>query len=429
MRISQLYKLFLESKGVTTDTRKVQPGNLFFALKGERFDGNRFAGEALDKGAAYAIVDDPQLLSGERMILVPNALETLQQLANHHRRQFEIPFIGITGSNGKTTTKELVSGVLSTHFKCHSTAGNLNNHIGVPLTLLAVEPDTQIAVIEMGANHQKEIAFLAEIAEPDYGLITNIGKAHLEGFGGIEGVKKGKGELYDFLAAHGGTAFVNIDEKHLPEMAERVPKRITYGQGIADCQIKLIQSDPYVSASFTDSQAGPILIDSQLFGVHNFNNIATAIAVGQYFEVPADKIKQAIEAYRPQNNRSQVIRKGHTEIILDAYNANPTSVRMALIHLANRTHPTKIAILGSMLELGPDSEQEHEKITALALSLGIDQIVLVGQEFKQTAQDHNLPYYEDVKALKPWWDKQRFEDTVILIKGSRRIELEKILES
>ena len=428
MTIEEIYFLFLKSSGLTTDTRKIETGNLFLALKGERFDGNEFAELALEKGATHAIVSDHNLAMHPRCILVNNTLKTLQQLATHHRRQFDIPLLAITGSNGKTTTKELLSSVLAQSFNCHYTKGNFNNHIGVPLTLLEMSKQTEIAVIEMGANHQGEIGELCQIAEPTYGLITNIGKAHLEGFGGIEGVKKGKGELYDYLSTHDGVAFVNKDEQFLLELATNVKRKIIYSKGNAEAG-KVFQEaiSPFVSVKFVDDQDRLVTTNSQLFGNHNFQNIMTAIAVGQYFKVPSSKIKVAIEAYRPKNNRSQLITMGNNQIILDAYNANPTSMRLALNHFLKFDKPKKVAILGSMLELGPYSSVEHDEIAEMARSLAIDQVILVGAEFANAAKRIGFPHFEDLDAIRPWWEEQNFENTAILIKGSRGIGLERLL--
>lgn len=430
MDLPQIYQIFRNSTGLTTDTRKIASGNLFLALKGENFDGNQFAVEAIQKGALATIVSDPKLADNPQCIWVEDTLKTLQGLGNYHRKQLTIPVLAITGSNGKTTTKELISAVLSTKYRCHATTGNYNNHIGVPLTLLEMPIETEIAVIEMGANHQGEIAVLARIAEPSHGLITNIGKAHLEGFGGIEGVKKGKGELYDFLAATNGVAFVNMDEKYLPELALKVKNRVPYQQGVSDqLTITPIAINPFVAVKVQTQAQVPTIIKSQLFGQHNLNNIMTAIAVGNTFQVPIAQIREAIEAYIPQNNRSQLIKQGSNQIFLDAYNANPTSVKMALTHFAQTNFSPKIALLGSMLELGEYSDQEHEEIASLAIKLGIEHVILVGEQFRSAARKLSLLHFMDVQALRSWWQEQKFEHAGILIKGSRGIKLEQVLSN
>lgn len=354
----ELYKIFLRHPNVITDSRKIEAGCLFFALKGERFNGNSFAADAIEKGAAFAIIDEPEFAIGEQFILVENVLEALQGMANFHRKQFQIPVIGITGSNGKTTTKELIYEVLSSHYPTHYTMGNFNNHIGLPLTLLKMQKGTEVAVIEMGANHVGEIEFLCKIAEPTHGLITNIGKAHLEGFGGIEGVKKGKSELYRFLEKNDGTAFVNLEELFLEELAKGLEHRIFYKKSdkpnpiAAPAETKLLTTHPFVRVAFLNEFAEILEVQSQLSGNYNFNNIMTAITVGRYFKVPSQKIKAAIENYVPSNNRSQVLEKDGNTYILDAYNANPSSMQRSLENFSKMEGQSKIAILGDMLELG-----------------------------------------------------------------------------
>ena len=433
MNIEQLYAVYQQYAQVTIDSRQAGPGSLFFALHGERFDGNQFAALALEQGAAYAIIDNPAFAAGERCILVPDVLEALQQLARHHRRQFGIPVIGITGSNGKTTTKELISAVLGSHYRLHFTSGNLNNHIGVPLTLLAMPLDAEIAVIEMGANHQGEIDALSRIAEPTHGLITNIGKAHLEGFGGIEGVKKGKSELYRFLAETGGTAFVNSDAAFLEELSAPVAKRVFYrrSDGVpaagAAVEVQLLHSEPFVEARFLRRDGSYRELSSRLIGGYNFSNIMTAIALGQYFQVPDDKIAAAIEGYIPSNNRSQLVERGGNTFVLDAYNANPTSMREALLAFRAMAGGPKLAIIGEMRELGEDSQAEHEAIAQLAASQGFAALAFVGSGFQYLSGQEGCLHFPEVESLKAWFEAQGFQGHLILVKGSRANQLERLL--
>ncbi|MEM1121336.1 MAG: UDP-N-acetylmuramoyl-tripeptide--D-alanyl-D-alanine ligase, partial [Bacteroidota bacterium] len=365
-------------------------------------------------------------------ILVKDVLQSLQQLAHHHRKQFDIPIIAITGSNGKTTTKELISAVLGSHYPTHFTKGNFNNHIGVPLTLLAMSADTEVAIIEMGANHVGEIAFLCEIAAPTHGLITNIGKAHLEGFGGIEGVKKGKGELYRYLEKHKGLAFVNKSEQYLTEIAGSVLYKVFYTESLLPdlnvpiFETKLVAADPFVKIAYLSKKGVPQVIQSQLIGAYNFNNIMTAVTLGRYFKVPYEKIKAAIETYTPSNNRSQIVEKDTNKFLLDAYNANPTSMKSALESFASYAENKKVAILGDMLELGEFSEQAHRQIIELANQLGIE-VLTVGKEFSKTEQAH-VRHFINTSSLKDWFWQQQFEDTFFLLKGSRGIGLEKLLQ-
>ncbi len=434
MDIRNLYEKYLQHPHVVTDSRAVRPGSLFFALRGDRFDGNQFAAQALEAGAAFAVIDAPGLDSDNRFLRVENALEALQGLARHHRRQFSIPVIGITGSNGKTTTKELASAVLGSHFRLHFTQGNLNNHIGVPLTLLAMPADTEVAVIEMGANHQGEIDQLSRIAEPTHGLITNIGKAHLEGFGGIEGVKKGKSELYRFLAETGGTVFVNRDAAFLEELAGPAGNKVFYCRSDApkpagpDIEVKLLATQPFVTAAFPGRDGELVEVRSCLPGAYNFSNIMTAIALGKYFGVPDEKIAGAIEAYVPGNNRSQVLQHNGNTYLLDAYNANPTSMREALLAFRNMEGGPKLAIIGEMLELGAESPAEHEAIARLAVSQHFEEVVFVGREFQAAAEAFACRHFPDVAALKAWFDARNYQGRHILIKGSRGNQLEKLLD-
>lgn len=434
MDITALYDVFTANPHVCTDTRKLKPGDIFFALKGENFDGNVYASQALEKGAAYAVVDDKQYLGQAKMILVNDVLTTLQHLATHHRQQFNIPVIAITGSNGKTTTKELVSAVLAAQYPTHFTRGNFNNHIGVPLTLLAMSKSTEVAVIEMGANHQGEIDYLCKIAEPTHGLITNIGHAHLEGFGGLEGVKKGKSELYRHLAATGGLAFINKDEQFLEGLGATVNKKLFY-QEVEQLSelgsyfdIQLMAEKPFVKAAFLSEDQERVEIDSQLVGRYNFNNIMTAIALGKYFKVPANKIKMVIEGYQPNNNRSQWLKKNSNTFLLDAYNANPSSMAAAVSYFATVQAEKKVVILGDMLELGADSEAMHQQLIDQAQAAGFTTCIFVGAIFSTIARANNLSHFLNVQELKHWFDQQNWTDTYFLIKGSRGIRLEKLLE-
>jgi len=428
VNIKQLYHIFKSCKGVSTDSRRIPEGCLFVALKGERFDGNKYALNALEKGAAYALVSDKQLSQNDQLIQVEDTLDTLQKLARHHRRQFDIPFVAITGSNGKTTTKELVSVVLSARYKTHFTKGNFNNHIGVPLTLLALPSDTEIAIIEMGANHIGEIDFLCQIAEPTHGLITNVGKAHLEGFGSFEGVKQTKSELYRYLSKTWGKIFINRDEAHLQDLLPREVEVVPYQKGNnGQFEIDMVSADPFVKITLKNGESHTI--STHLIGAYNFNNILTAITVGHYFDVVHEAMKTAIEAYTPTNNRSQFLEKNTNKYILDAYNANPTSMHIAVDNFSKlQTDLDKIVVLGDMLELGEDSEAEHQKIVATLETSQLKYALLVGQEFGKVNLPDNGIHFKDVQTLKDWFDEQKITKIYFLIKGSRGIRLEKLLE-
>ncbi len=429
MSIAELYTLFRQSTGLSTDTRRIEEGNLFFALKGDNFNGNRFALQALDAGASYAIVDDPSLAEHTQLIQVNDVLSCLQDLATYHRQQFDIPLIAITGSNGKTTTKELISLVLESHYPVHYTKGNFNNHIGVPLTLLAMPMETEVAVIEMGANHQGEIADLCRIARPTHGLITNVGKAHLEGFGGFEGVKIGKGELYAYLAQHNGLAFINKNEPHLTEMAVQVKTKLFYEkrQQPELFSIQLLDDRNFLALAFKDYAGRETAVYSQLIGAYNFHNLMAAVTLGVYFKVPSERIKAAIETYLPKNNRSQLMEWEGNTVILDAYNANPTSMEHALLNLQQQKEENKVAILGDMLELGITSPQEHLRIAEMAYQI-TPQLVLVGQEFEPAAQQLGIQHFMGVSSLRAWFQQQAYDHQLILIKGSRGIGLERIFD-
>ena len=394
---------------------------MFFALKGDNFNGNTYAKKALENGAKYAIIDEVEYKTSDKTILVDNVLETLQALATFHRMYLKIPIIALTGSNGKTTTKELINSVLSQKYKTTATVGNLNNHIGVPLTLLSMNQNTEIGIVEMGANHQKEIEFLCNIAKPDYGYITNFGKAHLEGFGSVEGVIKGKSEMYDFLIANNKTIFVNSNDSIQVDKTESAT-RFTFGNNNSDANIRFKDAQPFVICLFKAEE-----IKSQLIGDYNFNNIAAAIAIGQYFKVAITDIKKAIESYTPTNNRSQIIEKDSNKIILDAYNANPTSMHAALLNFEKQTG-NKIAVLGDMFELGTEAVIEHQNIADLAVSLNIEHIILVGENFYSTdIKSDRLKKYRSFDDLEAAFHISKVEDSIILIKGSRGMALERLL--
>jgi UDP-N-acetylmuramoyl-tripeptide--D-alanyl-D-alanine ligase len=418
-----LLDTFLSSTGVSTDTRKIQAGNLFFALKGPNFDANALAAEALEKGAQYAIIDDADYLAGERTLLVEDGLSALQALATAYRQTLTIPIIGLTGSNGKTTTKELIFSVLSQKYHCFATSGNLNNHIGVPLSVLSIKKEHEIAVIEMGANKQGDIKELVEIAQPTHGLITNIGKAHLEGFGGIEGVRKGKGELFDFLQTTGGISF-------LPELAgpvqeifqERGMKNAVYTN--AALPTTLVEAKPMVRYAIASGE----IIDSHLPGIYNFENIQMAIAVGKFFQLSDEQCNTGISTYIPNNHRSQFIKIGSNQVLMDAYNANPSSMSAAISHFAETEGKPKIVILGDMFELGESSAMEHAALGHLIAGFSFEKVLLVGQHM-QHALVH-LPsayYFPDKFGLHTWLQDHPIQDSFLLVKGSRGIQLESVL--
>lgn len=426
MDIASLYQIFLQYPSVQTDTRKLNNGDLFFALKGPNFNGNAFAKQALEAGAAYAVIDEAAYAADDRYIVVNDVLTSLQQLAHHHRQQFDIPFIAITGSNGKTTTKELITTVLKTQFVTYATEGNLNNHIGVPLTILRIKKDAQMAVIEMGANHQQEIAGYCKIATPTHGLITNAGKAHLEGFGSLEGVRKGKGELYDFLRANNGVVFRNEDLDYLKEMAKGIANQVTYGSANAQYIGKPIMDDLFLKVALL-STGNETLLATHLVGEYNFPNVMVAVAIGLHFGISIDKIKEAIVAYNPDNSRSQWIRKGSNQIILDAYNANPTSMRAAILNFANAKMEHKYLWLGAMKEMGAEEHKEHQDLVALINQHKWQQVILVGKEFDSVKGDYL--YFGDSKAAAEYISGNKPENASILIKGSRGSKMEVLLEA
>lgn len=415
MKITALYKIYRQHFLVDTDTRNIRKNTLFFALKGDNFNGNQFAEDALKLGANYAIVDEKEYQTNKNIILVDDVLKTLQALANYHRRQLSFPIIGLTGSNGKTTTKELIYTVLKQKYKAIATKGNLNNHIGVPLTLLSMTPKHEIGIVEMGANHQKEIEFLCAICEPDFGYITNFGKAHLEGFGGIEGVIKGKSELYTFLKENNKTAFVNPKDQLQVEKTSNI-KSILFDVE----KVSFLDVNPFVNILYKNE-----VIQSNLIGIYNYNNAAAAITIGDYFKVSEAQIKEAIESYIPQNNRSQIMNTVENKIILDAYNANPSSMMAALENFSAITENSKVVILGDMFELGDESTTEHQAIVDLATSLEFQDSFFVGENFYQTKT--NLKKFKSYADLEGYLIKNPLLNQAILIKGSRGMRLERLL--
>ena len=426
MKIEKLHRLFLKFNGVSTDTRSIAHGALFFALKGENFNGNDFAKKALDSGASYCIIDEQQFQSNTRFILVPNVLKTLQELANFHRKYLNIPIIAITGSNGKTTTKELINSVLDQRYKTHATQGNYNNHIGVPLTLLQMDESVDIGIVEMGANHIGEIAKLCQISVPNYGYITNFGKAHLEGFGSAAGVVKGKCELYDYLKINKGIVFIyGDDEKQVQQIGSYKKAHVFSDKNSSNIQVSITSETPFISF---ESQG--CTMESQLVGVYNFSNAAAAIAIGCFFEVSLENIKKGIESYTPNNNRSQIIQKGSNTIILDAYNANPSSMEVALDNFNSMKSPFKIVILGDMFELGVHSKSEHQAVIDEVNSLNFSSAYYVGSHFFELASDSSKAnFFKTTESFRNQLQSLVFKDALILIKGSRGMALETLLDS
>jgi UDP-N-acetylmuramoyl-tripeptide--D-alanyl-D-alanine ligase len=424
MNMETLYEVYLQFPSVQTDTRKLRAGDIFFALKGPSFNGNEFAAAALDAGAAYAVIDEESYHIGERTILVPDVLNALQELAHHHRKQFSIPFIAITGSNGKTTTKELVHAVLSSTYKTSTTEGNLNNHIGVPLTLLKIKSDAEMAVIEMGANHAGEIASYCAIAQPTHGMITNCGKAHLEGFGSEEGVRKAKGELFDHLRAQRGAAFVMWDYPYLREMSRGIPEIYTYGTKEANVTGNANGSGQYLEVEFSKSFTGRIR--TQLVGDYNLPNILAAVSVGKYFNLDEEKIREAIESYAPTNSRSQLVVKNSNRVILDAYNANPSSMKAAIENFSRTGNGNKILVLGAMAELGQDSIQEHETLVKEIEQYPWTEVLLVGGDFLKIPQ--RFTTFPSPEEAGIWLKQKAFGNSNFLIKGSRSMKMEKVLD-
>lgn len=431
MELASLYAYFLKHPFISTDTRNIQPQSLFFALKGEKFNGNAFANEALEKGASYAVIDEAQYQADDRFLLVPDVLTALQDLAKHHRRQLQIPVIGITGTNGKTTTKELIHAVLSQQFDTYATKGNLNNHIGVPLTILSIRQQTEMAIIEMGANHIGEIAFLCGIAQPTHGLITNVGKAHLEGFGSFEGVKQAKGELYDYLSSHHGTLFLQSDNPFLRDMAaaRSINQVVTYGFSPGNHLTgELIAANPLLKVKWEGGGAPmPYTVDTQLTGSYNTENVLAAICIGRYFGLSPEKINQGITGYQPNNNRSQLTKTAYNTVIRDYYNANASSMAAALENLRMLEADKKVIILGDMFELGEDSYEEHGEVVAQACLLGAYRVLFVGKAFSQHSRI-GAEFYETTAEAGEALRNHPVRGALVLLKASRGMAFEQLVD-
>jgi len=433
-----LYQLYKKHPVISTDTRKIAPGGLFFALKGEKFDANTFAEQAVASGAAYVVIDNPEYQKGDQYLLVEDVLAALQDLARYHRRQLSIPVVGLTGTNGKTTTKELINAVLSQHFNTYATQGNLNNHIGVPLTILSINASHEAAVIEMGANHQKEIELLCTISQPSHGLITNVGKAHLEGFGGVEGVKKGKGELYDYLKASDGITFVNGDSADLMTMqqARGLENVILYGTNNPENLVsgKLIENSPYLTLQWTNNSTNESYeVKSQLTGAYNLDNILAAICIGVYFNLSTEEINVGISSYQPKNNRSQITQTATNMLICDYYNANPSSMAVAIENLGKIEAKHKVLVLGDMFEMGQESAAEHEAIIKKAMETPVDERIFIGGEFASQksevgSQKSGAIFYKSAEDAIAGLKANPIRNATVLIKGSRGMALERLVE-
>lgn len=424
-KLAQIYQQFQQASGISTDTRDITQDSMFVALKGPNFDANKFAAEALRKGAKFAIVDDPKIELGSGMILVSDGLKFFQELASYHRSKLQCPVIGITGSNGKTTTKELMTVVLQNKFDTYATKGNLNNHIGVPLTLLSIPLTAEMAIIEMGANHVGEIAELCTISKPTHGVITNIGHAHIEGFGNIEGVLRAKSELYHYLIGHHGTAFINSSDELLKNMSKRFDNPVFYPAKGDFFEATLTEANPMVA--FTDKEGD--LHNTQLIGSYNFMNIAAALCIGAYFGVDAEQASKSVETYIPENNRSQILQIGSNTLILDAYNANPSSMEVALSSFEAMEAKTKAVILGDMFELGGSSEQEHQKIGTRLSKSSISHVLLVGNQMHYAHKScPRAMYFSSKIELVEFLQSEKYENTHFLVKASRGIGLEAIVE-
>lgn len=431
--IEQLYALYTQSYTVCTDTRNILPNSIFFALKGANFNGNTFALDALKNGAAYAVVDEDINTTDERVYKVENVLHTLQQLATYHRQQLSIPFIAIGGSNGKTTTKELLLAVLAKKYRTYATKGNLNNHIGVPLTLLAIKPDVEMAVIEMGTNQPGDMEELCTITQPNYGITTNIGKEHLAGFGSMEAIAKEESILYLHLLKNNGLAFVNANDEWLCRMASRLERVYKYGYTSADKEVfsadytgRLLQANPNIHCQLPDTEGETI---AQLSGEYNFENIMAAAAIGHYFAVDAAMIQEAVAGYAPTNNRSQIVVKGSNTLYMDCYNANPSSMEVALKNFAAYQVPNKVVVMGDMLELGSFAPAEHEAMARLCNQLGFETVYCVGPLFAPYASLMNARAFENSEALKQHFIQHPLQNSYILFKASRGIALEKAAEA
>ncbi len=429
MNSSHIYTLFLASIGVCTDTRKITPGSIFFALKGDNFNGNAFAAKAIEQGCSYAVIDEPEFAKGDNYIVVEDVLTALQNLATEHRRALKTPIIGVTGSNGKTTTKELLRSVLSQKLETYATIGNLNNQIGVPLTLLGLTPKHQIAIIEMGASKPGDIKELADIAEPDFGLITSIGKAHLEGMGGIDGVVKTKGELFDFIRNNKGGVFVDSSNDMLKTVLAGIDRIVTYGESEQSNYIgEITASEPFLSIKWRSSYSPQWhTAESNLTGDYNFSNIMSAVAVGNHFGLSPQEIAAGIAAYTPDNNRAQFVKKGTNTLILDAYNANPTSMEASIRNFYQQDFPNKTLVLGEMMELGSFSDTEHRHILALVQSLGFTYVHFVGNQF-YSLKNGTFHFWENASLLADYFKENKPQNSTILFKGSRKNRLESVAE-
>lgn len=425
MSIIDLYDLFIHNPQITTDSRNCPKGSIFFALKGDKFDGNQYAGKALASGCVYAVIDNPDYYIGERTILVDNVLKTLQQLAHHHRKVLGLPIIGITGTNGKTTTKELLTAVLSTKFNLLYTEGNFNNHIGVPLTLLRLTHDHEMAVIEMGASHPGDIKELVDIVHPNYGIITNVGRAHLEGFGSFEGVIRTKGELYDYIRRSKGKIFIKKENEYLQSIAKGI-EQITYGNGDdAFASGQVVSCDPFLV--FNWKQQGKLhTVETHIIGSYNLDNVLAAVAVGRFFKIPAERISRAIAAYEPTNNRSQFKKTDNNELIIDAYNANPSSMKVALDNFITMPVQPKAIILGDMRELGPTSDELHAEVVAQIKKGQFDKVFLCGEHFSKVGKEFSP--FATTEAMVEELRKQPLKGYHILIKGSHSMGLEKLAD-
>ena len=425
MSIIDLYDLFIHNPQITTDSRNCPKGSIFFALKGDKFDGNQYAGKALASGCVYAVIDNPDYYIGERTILVDNVLKTLQQLAHHHRKVLGLPIIGITGTNGKTTTKELLAAVLSTKFNLLYTEGNFNNHIGVPLTLLRLTHDHEMAVIEMGASHPGDIKELVDIVHPNYGIITNVGRAHLEGFGSFEGVIRTKGELYDYIRRSKGKIFIKKENEYLQSIAKGI-EQITYGNGDdAFASGQVVSCDPFLV--FNWKQQGKLhTVETHMIGSYNLDNVLAAVAVGRFFKIPAERISRAIAAYEPTNNRSQFKKTENNELIIDAYNANPSSMKVALDNFITMPVQPKAIILGDMRELGPTSDELHAEVVEQIKKGQFDKVFLCGEHFSKVGKEFSP--FATTEAMVEGLRKQPLKGYHILIKGSHSMGLEKLAD-
>lgn len=425
MEIAELYQAFKDSSSFTTDTRKIEKGDMFFALKGENFNGNHFAKQALENGAAYVVIDEEEYMVDERTILVTDVLTSLQLLAKHHRQTLNIPVIAVTGSNGKTTTKELLNSVLSTKYAVSYTLGNLNNHIGVPLTLLAINETHEIALVEMGDNHPKEVEFLCSIALPDFGFVTNVGKDHLEGFGSMENNKLAKKEVFDYLLAHDGLAFVDVSDEVVMSLVDSDLRTVNYGRSNTFANLGFVESNPFVVIQ----SEGGLRATTKLFGAYNFNNMNLAYCIGKYFKIEDAIILDALAGYSPTNNRSQIVETGRNTLILDAYNANPSSVEEALKSFSEMdTDKSKIVVLGDMFELGSFSKEEHQNMADLAQLGGFDHVLLIGENYALVEGVFSAQVFSNKEEASLAIKKIAPEGAIILFKGSRGMRLETLVD-